>query len=443
MAKHNNNQTDRLSSWKEIAAYLECDIRTCRRWEILKALPVHRIGGSEKARVFSYPDELDRWLDDQARSTRGIRRLPVRPIFRRMLVLLPLVLIFGATAYVLIGSLTADRNPFGFRIERTLLVVLNQAGRELWRYDTRIENLIEDRSYREDAQYKRRVEGGFISFPKIVIKDVRGDGKNEVLFSIQTQDESREGSLICFNSRGRRLWSFEGGRELSFGRKTYSADYRIKGFDVSDIDGDGTSEILVFSVHNPDYPCQLAVLDGEGTLRQEFWNAGYLTDYALYDLDANGRQELLLTGMNNEYGKGFLAVFDPEDIRGMSPQVSDSYRCPEISPGSQLAYVLFPRTDVRAEYPVDAVLSLRVLNNGHLSLTTHLNSLIFELNPDLSVFHVTLSNTFKEMHNAARAAGEVSSTLDEVYLGRLRDGLLYLHGESWQSAPEVNLKSEF
>lgn len=433
--RSNNNQMDRLSSWKEIAAYLNCDIRTCRRWEILKGLPVHRLGESEKARVFAYPDALDRWLDDQAQGTRDIRRLPVQPLLRRLLVLLPLALISSAAVYILIGSLTADRNPYDFRIERSRLIAQNQDGRELWRYDTHIENLLGDQSYKENSQYKRRTEEGFISFPKIAIKDIRGDGRNEVLFSIQTQDESREGTLICFSSRGRQLWTFEGGRELTFGRRTYSADYRIKGFDVCDIDGDGSDEILVLSVQNPDFPCQLVVLDGEGIVRHEYWNAGYLTDFALQDLDNDGEKELILTGINNEYGKGCLLVFNPEKISGMSPQISEPYCCRELSQGSQIAYVLLPRTDVWAEYPVDAVLRLRVLKNGHLMLTTHLNNLIFELNPDLTVFQVILSNTFKDMHASARASGEVSSVLDDAYTDRLESGLLYFAGGGWQSQP--------
>jgi tetratricopeptide (TPR) repeat protein len=52
-----------LQSWKEIAAYLGRDIRTCRRWEEHLGLPVHRLDGSPKARVLAYKDEIDWWLD--------------------------------------------------------------------------------------------------------------------------------------------------------------------------------------------------------------------------------------------------------------------------------------------------------------------------------------------------------------------------------------------
>jgi hypothetical protein len=50
-----------LDSWKEIAAYLNRNIRTCWLWEHELGLPVHRLDGSPKARVFAYTGELDAW----------------------------------------------------------------------------------------------------------------------------------------------------------------------------------------------------------------------------------------------------------------------------------------------------------------------------------------------------------------------------------------------
>ena len=54
-----------LDSWKAIAAYLGRDVRTCQRWERELGLPVHRLDGSPKARIYAYRDELDRWLAEK------------------------------------------------------------------------------------------------------------------------------------------------------------------------------------------------------------------------------------------------------------------------------------------------------------------------------------------------------------------------------------------
>ena len=86
---------------------------------------------------------------------------------------------------------------------------------------------------------------------------------------------------------------------------------------------------------------------------------------------------------------------------------------------------------------MDALISIRLMSNGSLSLDTDLNRIIFELKPDLTVQHITLSNAFKEMHSAARAAGEVDSVLDDEYRNRLKAGLLYFDGEEWRSTPQT------
>jgi len=54
-----------LESWKEISAYLKRSVRTCRRWEAELGLPIHRLDGTPRARVFAFPAQLDRWIDEK------------------------------------------------------------------------------------------------------------------------------------------------------------------------------------------------------------------------------------------------------------------------------------------------------------------------------------------------------------------------------------------
>ncbi len=56
-----------LDSWKEVAAYLGRNIRTCRNWERDLGLPVHRLDGSSKSHVFAYTGELDDWREKKGR----------------------------------------------------------------------------------------------------------------------------------------------------------------------------------------------------------------------------------------------------------------------------------------------------------------------------------------------------------------------------------------
>lgn len=55
--------SDRLDSWKEIAAYLKRDQRTVRRWEA-EGLPVRRHTHKKQASVYAYKPEIDAWWND-------------------------------------------------------------------------------------------------------------------------------------------------------------------------------------------------------------------------------------------------------------------------------------------------------------------------------------------------------------------------------------------
>lgn len=55
-------RSDVLRSWKEIAAYLHCAVRTAQRWEAQLGLPVHRLRAQHRDAVISDRKELDEWL---------------------------------------------------------------------------------------------------------------------------------------------------------------------------------------------------------------------------------------------------------------------------------------------------------------------------------------------------------------------------------------------
>ena len=52
----------RLNSWKEIADFLDRDVRSVQRWEHERGLPIHRIPGQKGGAVFAYEAELEDWL---------------------------------------------------------------------------------------------------------------------------------------------------------------------------------------------------------------------------------------------------------------------------------------------------------------------------------------------------------------------------------------------
>jgi len=56
---------DRLDSWKEIAAYLDREVRTVQRWEKTEGMPVRRHQHEKLGSVFAYRSELDAWWNQR------------------------------------------------------------------------------------------------------------------------------------------------------------------------------------------------------------------------------------------------------------------------------------------------------------------------------------------------------------------------------------------
>lgn len=427
-----------LASWKEISAYLGVDKRTCARWEKALGLPVHRLEGAPRSRVFAYKEEMDGWrrkrlngheAEDRPAGKRGLFRLAV---------ILPAAVIVIGSALLLIAVLGADRVPANFRISGSSLIVLNEGGRELWRFDSGLDNFEGEARYRIHSfarvPYSGRI-GGY-TMPWLKFKDIDGDGRVEVLFSTHTENQFGEGDLYCFDARGRRRWRFRGGRAMTFGDAAFSPDYRIEAVDAEDFDNDGKLEVFVISDHNNDFPSLLTLLDCQGRTRGEFWNSGRYSDYLLRDINGDGRREILVSGVNNEYREGYFMVLDASRIGGGSPQMDRRYASPDVGPGSELCYVRVPRSDLaELKQPVEAIVEIAVLGDNRIQLFTDPGALYFTLGFDLKPTGIRSSHHFEQARADAVRAGKLKGPADEAYFEALERGLLYWNGREWTGTP--------
>ncbi len=441
MSEKQEERENLLSSWKEISAYLDFNMRTCMRWEKELGLPIYRIGKSAKARVFAYKNELDRWrIVTLGKNGASFRQKNRWNKIRRTVLAFLILLVFLIPAFYLIFR-SPDFLPAGFRIDHSALVILNKSRHELGRFETRIENLEGNEAYQQHFQVKN--SGGATtelpaSLPWVIIKDIDGDKRPEVLFCVQTQDEINEGILYCLDTKGKERWHFKAGREVRYGSKTYSADFRIKGFDVHDFHKDGTHEIVVSAMHQYDFPSQTTILDKDGKILGEYWNSGYLNDFLFCDLNGNGRDDLLLSGCNNESRGGCLAVFDPSNMHGCSPQFEQKYVREHSQRGTEKYYVLFPRSDVDRLRVQSAIGSIEVLSGKRLLAVTAITNLIYSLFYDMTLEYVTDSHIFQEQHRRAVAEGRVHSVLDAAYLQKLAKGFLYFNGQKFTPTPSMS-----
>jgi tetratricopeptide (TPR) repeat protein len=52
----------RLQTWKEVASFFGKDERTVKRWEAERGLPIHRLPGAARSRIYAEVLELEEWL---------------------------------------------------------------------------------------------------------------------------------------------------------------------------------------------------------------------------------------------------------------------------------------------------------------------------------------------------------------------------------------------
>ena len=440
---HNHPNERLLTSWKEIAAYLGVDRRTCSRWEQHLGLPVHRIEGSSKSRVFAYAEELDRWRAMRAKDkTIFAAEFGARSKWRKAYFWLGGLGVFILFFYFIFNFFlkhSGTSHPADFRITGSRLVVLNENGKKLWQFDTGLENLIEEKTYRQHFQVKRKDEADNYLHPYLMFRDINRDGNVEVLFSTQTQDEFNEGTLYCLSQKGQILWKFRAGKTMKYGRQVYTSDYRIQGFSACDINADGLGEVVVYSTQRHFFPCQLAVLGAGGELLGEFWNAGHFSDFDCADLNKDGKKEIIAAGMNNEQEAGCLVVFDCSRVRGGSPQKVDKFFCPNLEPGTEKEYVLFPRTDIDILESInESMESLDVLKDDRIIVRARVSKILYDFDYNLVLQEARNSHNFENKYRKAASEGKIKGVLTDDYFAKLGRGLLYWNGKDWVKHPAVS-----
>ena len=99
-----------LQGWKEVAAYLDRDESTARRWEREADLPVRRHRADRRSSVYAYPSEIEDWR--AARPTQSETDTPVPvPLWRRMEAWAAVGVGVAAVLVITYGPFLNPRNP--------------------------------------------------------------------------------------------------------------------------------------------------------------------------------------------------------------------------------------------------------------------------------------------------------------------------------------------
>ena len=430
-----NQNKIKFDSWKEIASYLNRHITTCQRWEREYGLPIHRLDGSPKARVFAFKDEIDSWYKKMdGESEIKTHRYFIKSPKKTIKFLFIAFLMVTTMAILLFTLIKLPSRAADFNIQGSKLIVIDERQREMWTFDTGADDLENEQAYRNNFQEKRII-AAYHFLPHIIFKDINGDHHNEVLFTYQT-DYSKEGILVCFDRKGNTLWNYKAGGIKIFGGKTYSDDYQILGFDIVNIDNRGNPEIIVIANHKSNFPGQAALLDSEGRLIGQYWNSGHLMDFNFIDLDKDGVSEIILSGTNEEWYKPCSMILDYSCFDGVSPQSQDYYKCSDATPHREKYYFLMPFNG--ADW-----IPLKNRNINRIEINTNtpeefikFTSLItYTFNNKMEHVDIDFSPRFQMEYHKALNNGEVDKTLSQFKSDLLNEGPSFFDGQAWKPEP--------
>jgi hypothetical protein len=164
--------------------------------------------------------------------------------------------------------------------------------------------------------------------------------------------------------------------------------------------------LLTVANHHLWYPSQVALLDPRnGRVVEQYWHPGAIRHYVLQDLDWDGREELLLAGVNNPgsgLGHGALAVLKLPFSRAGHPAPTAGDPLPPLCGGGEWAYLMFPTPDVDAIMGIlPAVTQLTVDPGGQIRVHVPLpegGGTIYSIGFDLRLQEFRFSDNFIPMH---------------------------------------------
>jgi len=283
-----------------------------------------------------------RWIvaKPRERETTGLRhasedqRATPRVSARGGLKLAAAIATLGIVSYIAIRTLIVHDVPKFGRLDGSTLAIFNAEGKELWRKTF-------PEGFTTDWYYEKGIG------TRIWFGDLEGKGHTSVLFLYSPANpQSHSSALICYSGRGKEKWRWTPGRELPELAGS-PATFRTAALGVLKATDKRPPGIVVSSMHNPWWPNQIAMLDSNGKTISEYWHSGALTSMMLADLDGDGREEIVATGVSNGYDhQATLVVLDPDRVFGASTEVQPAFQIHGMGVAQERLRLLFPRSDL-------------------------------------------------------------------------------------------------
>jgi hypothetical protein len=339
---------------------------------------------------------------------------------------------------------TKDTNPMYAEVKNAVLRVYNKEGEVLW---SKPVPRIPDGSTRFgfNSPYNTRF---------VTVDDIDGNGRNVVLVTgLTVASQYGIDSLFCFEDSGKLRWKIGAGKFATFGKKGVGL-FTEAGF---------VSHVVVKSSERPPRlftlvsdiafsPAKLIEIDTQtGRELHAYHHRGGLSVLLQMDIDNDGKQELVVAGVNDGYDRACISILEPDKIDGHAPVPSELLPLENMVPAKEKYYVLLPVSDLgrtrghtlynsvgHAQNPEDNLLIVSAQEPGATDSTTGVSpAVVYVFGESMKVVNVTGDDNFLKIYQKY-FPHEQNIKLNLAYWNALRDSVLYWDGEKFVHTPTMN-----
>ncbi|MEP1306415.1 MAG: hypothetical protein ABJK11_08295 [Balneola sp.] len=357
------------------------------------------------------------------------------------------LVLLGVIARLVYGPV--DRNPTYVTYEGEFAQIRNETGAIL-------ESINVGEKYVEYYQNNSKEE---IS-DHIKLIDINKDGINEIIENKTTvEHKNNKENFLIRSLDGDTLFNSSFKLDVPFDRHPYVKEdlFNVRRFLITDINNDGTQELLMVLTLSAYFTNIFAVVDMDtGEINSMYVNAGYIRDLEIMDLDGDGYEEILLATEFKGFREKGLIILDSRFIEGKGI-LGERYQKSDMDKAIEKAAIFIPQTIV------GKVLSKDDYKNGfEKGFPDYIGNIsdefftffikdwhetrgegagiLFEFYKNLAIRSIVSKDNYDIEAKELYDTGVIDFEADGLFLDTYRDSLLYWNGTEFQNKPTLNKK---
>lgn len=336
-----------------------------------------------------------------------------------------------------------DRNPEIIEYEGSDIVLKNSVGATVKRLEVGEVTVNQQNNKRN---YER--------LPLATLIDINDDGINELIYSNRlTRSIPAEPFVRAWSVKGDSLiWEKKIISEYRYPKQSAFMNFSLRAIEVAGMETETGPKIAINTSVIQYFQTVVFTIDAlTGEIEQEYIHPGKFDDMYAQDLNNDGNDEIILTGINNAYWKAAAVVLEYGNANGYAPAKAD-YIPADTKPANEYRYMLIPKTilgkyfDSMQKYNRGKNVNLDELSRnmlfavveGRRELHGHEDDILvlFYFDLDLKPIGIGTSDLYDIVARELFEEGEIPFEPGFDYFESLQDSILYWTGNEFVTTQE-------